>query len=84
MGSVVNQIKYTLAKGMCIHGISCEPCHAKRAIRVFLIKMCIFLFLNVLKLVCENFSRIYVKINFLWGLLYSLYAAASFSESMTS
>ena len=38
----------------------------------------------ILRLVCENFSRIAVKISFLWGLKNDVYAAASFSANVTS
>ena len=38
----------------------------------------------ILRLVCENFSRIPVKISFLWGPKYGIYAATSFSANVTS
>ena len=38
----------------------------------------------VLRLVFENFSRIAVKISFLWGPKHGVYAAASFSANVTS
>ena len=38
----------------------------------------------VLGLICENFNRIAVKISFISGLKYSVYAAVSFSENVTS
>ena len=38
----------------------------------------------ILRLVCENFSRIAVTIGFLWGHKHSVYAAASFSANVTS
>ena len=37
----------------------------------------------ILKLVSENFSRITVKISFLWGPKHGVYAAASFSANVT-
>ena len=38
----------------------------------------------ILRLVCENLSRIAVKISFLWGPKYGVYAAAYFSFNVTS
>ena len=38
----------------------------------------------ILRLICENLSRIAVKISFLWGREYDVYATASFAESATS
>ena len=38
----------------------------------------------ILKLVCETFSRITVKISFQWGHKHGVYAAASFSANVTS
>ena len=37
----------------------------------------------ILKVVCENFSRITVKISFLWDHKHEVYAAASFSANVT-
>ena len=36
------------------------------------------------RLVCENLSRITIKISFLWGPKHGVYAAASFSTNVTS
>ena len=38
----------------------------------------------ILKVVCENFSRITVKISLLWNPKHEVYAAASFSANVTS
>ena len=38
----------------------------------------------ILRLVCENFSRINVKISSLWDPKHGVYAAASFSANVTS
>ena len=38
----------------------------------------------ILRLVRENFSRIAVKISFLWGPKHGVYATASFSANVTS
>ena len=44
----------------------------------------IFWMYIILRLLCENISRIAVKISFLWGLKYGVHAAASFSINVTS
>ena len=62
-----------------VMGLSYELRHTS----VFFIKMFIFLF-SKCTLVFENFSRITVKISFLWGLKHGVYAAASFSANVTS
>ena len=38
----------------------------------------------ILRLICENLSRIAVKISFLWGREHGLYAEASFAASVSS
>ena len=44
-----------------------------------------FFWMNIiLRLVCENLSRITVIISFLWSPKHGIYAAASFSSNMTS
>ena len=63
----------------------------KGPFRVFVIKMfillfteCTFFLLILIRLVCENLSRISDKISFRWGSKHSVYAVASFSANVTS
>ena len=64
-----------------------EPRHAKKALMFFFTKMCICLFLwmyVIFRLVYETFSRISVKISYLWVLVHGLYEKVSLSANMTS
>ena len=60
-----------------------EPHHAKRALSIILIKMFILLLSIILRLICENLSKIAVKISFLWDPKDCVYAAALFIATIT-
>ena len=88
------------AKTICVFNVTCwkkievgrseiiESRHAKRVLRVILIKMLIFLFSEcvslILRLICEILSKIAVKISFLWGCKLCVYAVSSFVATDTS